>query len=240
MKKIFLVLIITLCCSIMIVNAQEISYNNQAINLSEKEYNYIIELYGEQYLQKMTVEDYNWIKELNIDNSEVEIKTLNPKEFMPLGTIVSTSDEKIAISKICQKTYCIITSVATWLNSPVTRSYDVMGFRFYGTSLYNNNVVTRLSSKDGVETVSNYKYLENGFGNSIKLPESGNDILIEQRIYVKTGGTVYASYQHALKNVTLTTSKNYQISATGYGNVFVFTDSAEGVYNGLSGVYLSV
>lgn len=240
MKK-FLILNILIFIFIgMDVKASTVYYSNENVSLSEKEYNYIIQLYGKEYLEKMSFEDYLWLKELDIDNSMVEISFSEENLILPTNVIITTTDQKLAISKSCQSSYCIVTLISTWLNNPTIRSYDVMGFRFNGTSLYNNNVTTRLSSSNGIETISNYRFLDNGFGNSIKLPNSGNNFLIEQRAYVKTGGTVYGTYQHATKNVTLNISKNYYISMTGYGSVFTFTGNAINVYNGLTGVHISV
>ena len=185
----------------------------------------------------MTKSDYEWLKELNINISDVEIKSSLDYPIMPLSTSHSTSSKKITIAKSCSTNCTIITSV-TWLTSPKIRSYDVIGARFSGTSLVGSSITTKVSSSGGSVDSSNIKELSNGFGASVKLPTS-NNITIQQKFIVKSGGIVFASYQHATKDISLSTSKLYSIASNGLGGVFSFYSSALDIYDGMQGVYIT-
>ena len=225
------------------VNAKEVYYTNGVVELTEKEYNYVKEFYGEEYLKNMTVENYKWLAELDVNNREVEIKKVtdmgNSNQVLPNGTYVEQGSKTLGISRSCTSTYCAIDVLATWKGNPTVRSWDVMGARFYGTELYDKNTMTLLTDSNGTTLPSNYRYLSSGFGNSFKLP-SGTGISIEQRYYVKPGGSVYASYQHAMSNTTLAISQSYDIGLAGYGSVFKFTGSAVDKYDGMVGVNLNL
>ena len=54
----------------------------------------------------------------------------------------------------------------------------------------------------------------------------------------KASGTVYASYQHAVKNISLNSSTNYVFSANGLGNVFLFNDNS--LFDKMQGVSLNI
>ena len=242
MKKIVFALIFA---SLLFVNAnaKEIYYTNGVVGLTEKEYNYVKEFYGEEYLHNMTLENYKWLEELDVNNREVEIKKVtslgHPNQVSPNGTFVEQGNVYLVISKSCGANYCTIDVLTKWLANPNVRSWDVMGARFYGTELYDQNVKTYVQDVNGTTIPSNYRFLSNGFGNSFKLP-SGSNVKIEQRYNVKKGGSVFASYQHAMSTTTLAISKSYEISISGYGSVFKFTGSAVGKYDGMVGVNLDV
>ena len=224
------------------VNAKEVYYSNGVVNLTEKEYNYVKEFYGEEYLKNMTMKEYKWLDELDVNNSDVKIKFAKIPDASVNGTYVGTNAKSLAIGRTCSSgaSYCIVNVLAKWLGNPSVRSWDVMGAFFYGTSLYNQTVTTTLGSTSGDSFPSNYRFLSNGFGNSFQLP-SGSNVTIEQRYYVKQGsGTVFASYQHAMSTSTLAKSKSYNISMSGYGGVFLFTGSAVGIYDGMVGVDIDV
>jgi hypothetical protein len=103
--------------------------------------------------------------------------------------------------------------------------------------LYTNTFVTKVTSSAGVSYFNYNKVLSNGFGTSVLLPASpATNIIVDQQFYTNLGGTIYASYQHATSNITLSTSYCYTISASGYGGVFDFYGSATGVYDGMGGV----
>ncbi len=247
MKKLFFVMSICIL-GLLNVNAKEVYYTNGVVQLTEKEYNYVVDFYGKDYLEKMDREDYIWLADLDVNNREVEIKKADAlfNDFnvaLPNDTSVSSSNQNVAISAACASDFCVMTILGRWLASPATRSYDVIGARFWNTSLYTSTMATRVgTTEDGKSTIiSNYQNFNDGFGNSVKLPDTGNNVYAEQRFYVnKTGGVVYGSYQHAIKKTTLAVSKNYYIDSVGYGNVFVFTGPAVGIYGGFAGVDITV
>lgn len=241
MKK-FLIIPILCILGLTNVNATNVYYTNGEVNLTKKEYDFVKEFYGETFLEDMTSDDYSWIEELDVNNNVVAVKSVNlePMGILPYGTNVTSNSKTLSIAKSCYTNYCIVTTNVNFLNNPSVRSYDVMGARFSGTSLYNQNITTQVRSSSGTTVSSNYQYFNNGFGNSVKLPDNGSNIIIQQKFYVNPTGTVYASYQHAIKSVSLSTSKMYFISMTGYGGVFTFTGSAINSYDATTGVDISL
>ena len=223
MKKVLFTLMFAVL-AIANVSAKEVYYSNGTVELTEKEYNYVKEFYGDEYLKNMTKENYKWLDELDVNNIDYKIKFAKVPDASVNGGYVGTNAKTLGISGGCDTNYCTVTVLAKWLGNPTVRSWDVMGAFFYGTSLYNQNVRTILTSSNGSTIPSNYRFLSNGFGNSFQLP-SGSSIIIEQRYYMKPGGTVFASYQHAMSTSTLEKSKSYDLGVTGYGGVFIFKNS---------------
>lgn len=235
-----LLFMIGLVLFIQNVNADSFYYSNGIIDLTEREYNYVIQFYGSEFLDNMTYDDYNWLKELDLDNNDYEIHTNIENLFFPNSTVVTSNEKRVAISKACSDNYCSITLLTTWLVQPSVKSYDVIGARLYNTSLYNSTITTYVRSSSGTTTQSNYMNYSNGFGNSILLPSSGTIKNVEQRFKVNKSGKVYGSYQHAFNSVNLLTSKQYTISSSGYGSVFAFYGNAFGKYDNTVGVNISL
>ena len=80
----------------------------------------------------------------------------------------------------------------------------------------------------------------NGIGNSVELPSTGEDIIVDTCFTVTRGGTVYGSYQHAMQSTTLANSQNYTLDYLGYGGVFLYYGNAIGIYDGMNGVDIDV
>lgn len=240
-RKIILVFTFVLLFITRNVQASGFYYSNGDINLTEREYNYVIQFYGENFLENMSIDDYNWISELDLDHNDYEINknvVVDKKVINPKSTFISTNEKSVAISKACATNYCSITILTTWLAQPNVKSYDVIGARLYNTSLYSSSITTYVRSSSGTAIQSNYMNYTNGFGNSILLPSNENINNVEQRFRVNKSGTVYGSYQHAMSNVSLATSKLYNISSSGYGSVFQFYGNAYGKYDNTVGVYI--
>ena len=213
--------------------------NKNGVTLTQKEYDFIMDFYGVERYENMTQEDYEWIEELNINTTDVVIETIYDYENnLSRTTSHATSNKKISIAKSCSSICTIITSV-TWYTNPAVRSYDVIGARFVNTELANDSITTKLYSSAGTITSSNIKTTSNGFGVSIKLPSGATGISLDQKFYVNTGGYVYASYQHAITTVSLSTSLLYTIGNGGYGGVFNFYGDALGCYDQMGGVYIT-
>lgn len=212
--------------------------NDNGVILTQKEYDFINEFYGSNFFKKMTTEDYEWIQDLNINTTNVEIQTVYENNNNSRTTLHQTSNKRITIAKSCT-TICTIMTNVTWLNNPVVRSYDVIGARFVNTELASDVVTTKMYSSSGTKSSSNVKYTATGLGVSIKLDSGVTDISLDQKFYVNTGGYVYASYQHAITTVTLDTSTSYLINSSGYGGVFSFYGDAVGCYDQMAGVYIT-
>ena len=100
--------------------------------------------------------------------------------------------------------------------------------------------ITTVDNSVGSDTSLDIQKQKDGFGVSIKLLENGNDMKISQYFRTTSGGTIFGSYQHAKKNITLANSKKYSISHSGYGNVFLFDETIKDYYDGMAGVDISV
>lgn len=217
--------------------------NNNGIELTEKEYNVILKMYNKNYVENMTQDDYDFLKDLDINNSKnlttsVSFDVPTYDSFNPMGNFHETSSKRLTLTTSCNSNFCTIITTLTWLKKPTVRSYDLIGTRLKNTEFYNDNYLTRVvESNSKVTYCNNYKLFSNGLGCSLKLPENDQDsLVIDQRIYVKPQGSIYASYQHASKNITYTTSRQYILDVAGYGAVFLFFGDAVGVYDQMSGV----
>lgn len=244
-------LLFAICCLALIPTVKAISLNNNqlgnvfyendnGIKISKSEYDIINEAYGKDYFEQMTQEDYEWFKDLFVDNNKVEVSTSFIVGDSINGASHATASKKISIIKSCSNSQCTMVTTTTWLKNPTIRSYDVIGARFNGTSLSKSSITTRVQSSDGVEYFDNLKQYSSGFGVSVKLPSNATNIIVDQKFYVKTGGTVFASYQHATKKISLATSKLYTLGANGYGNVFCFYGDALGVFDQMAGVNITL
>jgi hypothetical protein len=101
-------------------------------------------------------------------------------------------------------------------------------------------MVTGVYSTSGNVTYNNLKTAYNGIGNSVKLPSSGSNIVVNMVFTTTLGGHIFGSYQHATQSITLPVAKSYTFSLGGYGNVFLFNGNAVGVYDGMAGVDIYV
>ena len=217
------------------------------IELTREEYAFLTSFYWDGYPDVMTQEQYDEFVELDLLNSDVEIKSY-PESFSntfigPVNSIQSTSHSTSAkgvqIGKACLPTKCIMSLVATWYDDPYVTSWDVIGAYFSNVSLISHSH-TYVSTTNTTTYFDNLKTATNGIGNSVYLPEAGEDIIINMAFTVTRGGTVFGSYQHAMSNTTLANSKLYTFSIGGYGRVFDFYDTAVGVYDEMNGVDISV
>ena len=190
----------------------------------------------------MTQEDYEWLDDLDINNNDVQIKTIYSNDLgnsISRGTFHSTNSKQLSIAKSCNSICTIITNLK-WLTNPTIRSYDLIGARFVNTNLANDSITTKVSSSNGIEYFSNNKYFAKGLGTSVKLPSGAKNLIIQQKFFVNPSGTVYASYQHSTSNISLQTSLNYTVGVGGYGNVFLFHSDAVGKFDQMNGVDITL
>lgn len=248
MKKIVMLLLAVFCIFGLTKNvyAEETYYTTaQGIELNHEEYEFLTTFYGEEYLDIMTQEMYNEFVEEDLIHSDVLIKSndeynpfsLNSSSGLRSQT-TSTQFKTVQIARACLSTYCVISLKNTWHASPSVRSWDNIGVYLDNVSLIEHSA-TFVTSTSGNVSYSNLK-TGNGVGNSVKLPDVGEDITINMTLKVSRGGTVYGSYQHAMQNTTLVNSQNYNLSIGGYGAVFLYYGNAIGIYDGMNGVDIAV
>jgi hypothetical protein len=237
-KKLYSVLLVLLVISLIYVDVdarEEVFTNNNGVSFSEDEYSFLQQFYWDSYPNEMTLEEYDEF--INSGMLDFGVETVYLEESAQVySTSISTTNKSLKISKSCSSSYCKISTTLTWINYPKINSYDVIGARLSETSLLDEPKTTIVSSNQTSYSTDTLKFT-NGFGTSIKVPSNCTSLTINQTYKVSIGGTVYASYQHATKNVTLKESQNYTISSSGYGSVFAFNNSA---YDGMRGVKMDV
>lgn len=219
------------------VSAKEIYYvNDNGVSFSKEEYDFISFMFWNGSQNLFTPDDYPKFIDSQIMSGEIKSNTY--VEPVPYATVVDTPGKTLNIVSSCS-TDCLISVTATWKGNPTVKSYDVIGAYLENTSLQNNPTTT-VSTSLGTSNSNELKQFNNGFGVSIALPKYGNNIVVNQLYRVSKSGTVYASYQHAITNISLANSKNYTISKSGYGGVFNFSGTAASTYDRMSGVSISL
>lgn len=217
--------------------------NSNGVTFSQDEYDFVSRLVYEGYQNFMEQNDFDFIFRNGISpTSIIEDGYFYPTNNIELySTSHTTSSKTINIRKSCTSSKCLISVSARWLKVANTRSYDVIGAYLHDTTLL-GLPNTNLLSEAGLESITDVKLTSTGFGVSAKLPSKSESDTIEfnQMFYVEPRGTVYASYQHAQRNVTLAQSKQYSISLSGYGNVFDFSSAVKDYYDGMGGVYINL
>lgn len=238
MKKMLNIIIIALCilCVNNVKAKEQDTYfkNDNGIELTKAEYDLLTEVYWDGFQKNMTQEEYDYYKDGNYFDGEVESKTVYDTP-LARSDFHSTQSKAIKITKICNTT-CSISVSVEWTKNPVVRSYDVIGAYLYNTTR-SSNIMAQATSDSGSNLAAITNIKANGFGSSVLLP-TGSNVHVYQT-YSVTKGTdarVYASYQHATKSTTLAISQKYNIDITGYGRVFEFYGEAVGIYDNMNGV----
>lgn len=247
MKKI--VLLLAVLCVFGItknVYAEEVYYTNpNGVDFTREEYEFLTTFYNSKHPEIMTRDMYDEFIESDLMNSDVEIVTytepqlplLNPG-IQPNSQVHTTAYKTVQIGKGCFPQLCIVSIQNDWHVSPSVRSWDNIGAFFDGVSLISHED-TYVYSTSGV---NHFEYLNttDGIGNSVKLPDTGENIIISMTFKTTKGGTIYGSYQHAMQNTTEANSENYTLDILGYGNVFSYYGTAIGIYDNMNGVDIDV
>lgn len=239
MKKGLLIVVLLSCCMFVTnVHAKQVYYENEyGVQLTKEEYDYLVYMYWDGAQDFMTQEDYSKFEQSGIVGGSLSSTTYT-EPVLTRGASYETASKSLKISSSCS-TNCNISIVATWKNLPAIRSYDVIGAYLENTSLL-TTPTTKVTSSSGTSQSSEIKSSNVGLGVSIALPTYGTSIIVTQSFKVSSGGTVYGSYQHAIKTISLANSKNYTFSKSGYGGVFNFSGIASSTYDRMNGVSLSV
>ncbi len=236
MKKKIIFLAILLIFPIVSYAKSAFYTNKNGISLTEEEYNYLTQRFSERFISIMSQDDYNNL----IDESLMDKEVKKSFSVMPLASdYYETGSKRLTISSVCNSSYCSISVELKWLRDPTVRSYDVIGAYLLNTKLLTDPTTVLVSSTEDYGSENILKQT-NGFGVSIKLPEKATDIYIYQYYNVSLGGSIYQSYQHAARSASLSDSKKYTISRSGYGKVFLFDNSVREKYDAMGGVYINL
>lgn len=148
-----------------------------------------------------------------------------------------------------------VTLTCTWLSLPKTRSFDVIAFRvpkktitvdstsvgnIKGYQYYDDKVV------EYTHTTKNLKICDYGLGMSMNIADNVSKSL-KMTLSVNFGGgvavedscTIYGTYQHATKDVTLAKSQKYSIKSSGMGKVLDFSWTVESKYDNTPGLVVT-
>jgi len=227
MKKV-IIFLLTILCIPFIVNAKEI-INKNNVSMGEDIYSRLVELYSKNYIDNLSLEGYNYIMSVGLDNIEV----------------VSSKDNLVVRSSTAYNVRLVkansdIVFMVTWNRKPLVMSYDVIGIRNSGN--LNAKLISFLQCNNGNRDTSSVYYRQsfnNGFGLSFPLLTSSSTEIIV-KLQVSGSGTLYATYQHATKLISLNNSKKYTISEDGYGKVLKFDNSVKSTYDNTNGLSINI
>lgn len=233
-------LLISLLLISINVSAKETPYytNHNGVEMNEIEYNNVLKINGSEALDNITQEMFDEYKEFySYPNLKIETAS-NDNQIMPYSQTHETTYKKLKISTITSQTSSkMIVVRLEWKAVPNVKSYDVMGVRLYNTSFQSS--ISNLMLFDGNnKSISGSKQFLNGYGASIKIPSDCSTILLQQSFKVAPGGRVYASYQHAVKSISLADSTNFSISTNGLGSVFAFGNN--NLFDKMAGVDIDI
>lgn len=235
MKKILLSLFVLVNIFILsTANASTNYVNGKNVSMTLIEKRSIEKLFGTEYLNEITQEEFNNYQQYFQNPELIQTNSIENTGYIS----PYSSDNRytsLSISKTSTSGSTLVTITLRWLQVPFIKSYDVMGARFEGVSL-KNNVNTFVSNN--FATIASKSIKNNGFGVSLKLNNNASTGTITQSFEVTGSGTVYASYQHAMQNVTLLDSQSFTISANGLGNVFQFSKNY--LYDGMKGISTTI
>lgn len=251
MKKLLL-LVFGICfyfCSFIIcANADDVYYtNSNNVSMTKEEYDFFSEMYWDGYQEYITEALYNKFHTYGYFNGTIEKveydENLNKNIINSepsRGLIHETTAKKLTMSKSCYGNFCFVDITLQWKGDPNIKSYDVIGALLYGNITLLTEPDTVLHYSGGNLFYGDEYYVGDGFGTSVKLQNSSSNMIISQSYDLSGSGTLYASYQHATKNITKATSQKYTVGFGGYGGVFHFYGAAVGKFDQMGGVYATV
>lgn len=202
------------------------------------------ELESVKYFKTITNPFTNYSQTYEITEEEFN----NVNEIELYSTVHTTEYKKITISKQGEGN---ISLEVIWKKNPSVRSYDVIAIRGEGVSFISSTASGRQhyiknGTKETIEykrNSNNTKIFENGVGISMNLVDEASDYTLKLNIrYTKnsSNATIYGSYQHSQRNITLDQSQRYTLSSNGFGNVLDFDSTVKSYFDGMGGVSIEV
>lgn len=188
-------------------------------------------------------------------NNEISKAEYENSVYVPspcLDTTVNTTYKMLTLTFLPDVDYgtAYVSLDNTWKIMPSVRSYDVSAVRFgnltairgteHGKQIYKKNGVYDYISYGASGT--NINVQDNGFGISMNILDGSDVTEIETTISASLEldgipAVVYGSYQHAIKDVSLSQSKNYTLGAGGLGSTIKFAGNIGDNYDKMLGVY---
>ena len=226
---------------ILSVSAEGFYTNRYGVSFSEQEYSFISNFYFDGYQNFMSIDDYNDFIDSDIMNGEITIveKKLIDDNALSLYSLSHETNAKILKLATSCSTTCMVTSTLSWKNVPNVKSYDLIGAYASGTKIkYFKKALLSYGSNSTTSVEKNVT--STGVSSTFKLPDTKELMTIVQQFEVNKDGTIYVSYQHAKKSISLANSRKYSFSASGYGGVYNFSFDVSSYYDGMGGVKTQV
>ncbi len=226
------------------VKADENIYytNSNGVSMTETQYNYLIEMFFEDYPNYVTEAEYNELLTKNMFTKEVTKTSITAGESssMTRSNYHETPAKMLTLSKSCSSTECLMVFTNAWKGDPKVKSYDLIGALLFGDLTLNSGITSKLYYSGGTLYGDGTKHSNGGWGVSFKLPTSTSLMTVTQHFYVYGIGTVFSSYQHAVKNISLATSQKFTCNYGGWGGVFDFYGTATGKFDHTAGVDMGI
>ncbi|MGM9834430.1 MAG: hypothetical protein ACI31M_01460 [Bacilli bacterium] len=269
-KKCKLLLALSLLLIPTIVQASDEEYyvNSQNVIFDEANYHNLKNVLGEQYIEYMTQNEYNSLKDQEftlVAHDEVIIDELNVSgvrsEMISPRAVSGNPDCYTTSSKILSLLVYEINNgqhyakaINEWLSMPSVRNFDVFAMKIdTGFSVVDGSQQgTQYYSAPSEGNAITYQYngtntmrFSNGFGMSMNLVDRTDiDVLTNTITARLTGGTgdVQVSYQHCTNwHVTRAQSMDYFLNVNGLGGAIMFNDAdMDYNYDRMMGVYARI
>ncbi len=247
-KRILSVMIIALSLWSIDVFAEPYFTSNNGVELTEFQYNTLMDILYEDDVYNLTNEDY---ENLHVDQMIEGTFTYKTQEFetpevsstgglMPYAYHETTS-KKITLGNMCTDSVCLVTVDVTWKKKPAVASYDAIGLRFENTSFYDSaNVFSAKMSGTYYYEPNKVVKTGNGVADIKKITTGLTYMSLQAKIRPTNNAIVFGSYQHAVESVTLSQASNFTFSGNGYGQVFLWPMAIREKYDQMSGVYITL
>lgn len=265
MKVILAFMIVGLLTFVTNVNARELSneeYNNLRLLFSEGRLALMTDEEVEKYLSYdfdniITAHKYYKVTETTNGTTSSEVSAEEATANMGISTLATTHTTsykhiRIAATNVTGNIYNI-TLYTEWLVTPSVKSFDVTGIRVDDATVVEgtqSGTQTYWTSSSGGYKMIDYSYngtnikkATNGFGISMNLLDAASYFATDitaNVVATSQYATVYGTYQHAVKAVTLAQSHDYTISHNGLGGVFNFSTAVSRYYDGMAGVSIAL
>jgi len=216
--------------------------NRSGVVIPIEKYNALKSIYSDNFMNYMTQEEYNIIKDKDL--SKVVIKeTTDAKASSSTGTRAqehTTSSKSLRIIN----NGGFVTMTLTWYRVPTIKKWDVMAFRKNSSVSMSAVYFLKQYYQSGDDLIlSTDKYgqnFDNGVGATFKV-QNGSNHEMELSMEFSGSGRVYGSYQHASNSkATLADAMDYTLSGSGFGGVILFNEAIESKFDGMGGVYLTL
>lgn len=217
--------------------------NQSGVVIPLDKYNALKNIYSDNFMNYMTQEEYNIIKDKDL-SKVVITETTDAKD----GSLISTqAQEHTTASKSLRivNNSGYVTMTLTWYKVPTIKKWDVMAFR-KNTSV---NITSGYAFRQYyIDTNNNLKLstekygqnFDNGVGATFKV-QDGSSHEMELSMEFSGSGRVYGSYQHASNSkANLADAMDYTLSGSGFGGVILFNEAIESKFDGMGGVYLTL